>query len=305
MPCRAVIGLFCLILSTTALVAQDIKVDTSDGCGSQRMAVEVGRDNIRRDRTYRESDPWFQQKLAALQKCVEDIPKRRALYAVEKKRFEDNEANLQSITGAALAWMIAIFPLAIFLSYAQSAGVAGNGALVRLRDWKGQPLFLWLPIAGAAAVSTIAVQISTGGSYDGSRNALELVRIAGGFITFGLLVFAAFTCWTFLRESLWATLKGVVILLHYLIARHPAQQHLPSAATEAIARSSFGHAVRTHDVDYRGFWRELVTPSFVRRHKLERAAQVKAQLDADAGILKSAIERESARAAYIDTKDRT
>lgn len=305
MPCRAIIGLFCLILSTMALVAQDIKVDTSDGCGSQRMAVEIGRDNIRRDRTYRESDPWFQQKLAALQKCVEDIPKRRALYAVEKKRFEDNEANLQSITGAALAWMIAIFPLAIFLSYAQSAGVAGNGALVRLRDWKGQPLFLWLPIAGAAAVSTIAVQISSGGSYDGSRNALELVRIAGGFITFGLLVFAAFTCWTFLRESLWTTLKGVVILLHYLIARHPAQQHLPSAATEAIARGSFGHAVRTHDVDYRGFWRELVTPSFVRRHKLERAAQVKAQLDADAGILKSAIERESARAAYIDTKDRT
>jgi hypothetical protein len=116
-------------------------------------------------------------------------------------------------------------------------------------------------------------------------------------------VFALFTAWQFVRSGLWSTLKGIPILIHYLFARHPAQQHLPAEATEAIARGSFGHAIKTHDVDYKGFWRELVTPAFVRRHKLERAAQVKAQLDADAGILKSAIERESVRATYLDKRD--
>lgn len=41
-------------------------------------------------------------------------------------------------------------------------------------------------------------------------------------------------------------------------------------------------------------------PSFIRRHKIERALQVEAQLKADTAILKSAIERESTLAAYRD-----
>ena len=117
-----------------------------------------------------------------------------------------------------------------------------------------------------------------------------------GIIAIGLVGFSLYTSWQFARDGLWATIKGIVILIHYLFARHPAQQHLPKDATQAIARGSFGHA-------YKGFWRELITPSFVRRHKLERAEQVKAQLDADAGILRSAIERESVRAAYDDKRN--
>lgn len=298
----ALAALAIVVVTSTPSNAQSIKVDNSDGCGSARTAVEVGRDMIRRDRSYRESDKWFQDRLAKLQTCIAEIPKRQAQYQAEHKRWLDSKLNRQRFANSALIVMAALFPVVIFLSYAQSAGAAGNGAMVRFRDWKGQPLFIWLPLAAAALVNFLGVH-AVPDHFEESTPATELPRIVGGFTAFAMGVVALFPLWHFLRDGLWSMLKGVVILTHYLFASHPAQQHLPAEATEAIAKGSFGHAIRTHDVDYKGFWRELVTPAFVRRHKLERAEQVKAQLDADTGILKSAIERESTRAAYLDKRD--
>jgi hypothetical protein len=306
---RGVVGILLLLLvvSVSSASAQintkPIVIDNRDGCGNQRAAVEAGRDSIRRDRSYRESDKWFQDRLAALRKCIDEIPKRQAQYQAEKRKFETTRAGIQDFANTALVWMLGLLPVAIFLSYAQSAGMAGNGALVRLRDWKGQPLFLWLPLFGAAVINGLGVQVVSGVTFDASTPGTDFPRVIAGIIAIGLVAFSMFTAWQFIRDGLWATIKGIFILIHYLFARHPVQQHLPAEATEAIARGSFGHAIRTHDVDYKGFWRELVTPAFVRRHKLERAAQVKAQLDADAGILKSAIERESLRATYLDKRD--
>ena len=93
------------------------------------------------------------------------------------------------------------------------------------------------------------------------------------------------------------------MLAHYMFARHPAQVLLPIDPTSPLARRDFGRAIRGHRIDLKGFWTELVTPDFVRRHKLERAAQVEAQLKADTSILKAAMERESARAAHQDQRD--
>ena len=272
-------AVLCLLLGATGAAAQintsPIRIDNSDGCGSPRAGVEAGRDMIRQDRSYRESDRWFQDRLQKLQTCIAEIPKRRAQYQAERQRWEGNKSGQQNFASSALAWMLALLPVAIFLSYAQSAGVAGNGAQVRLRDWKGQPLFLWVPVAVAAAINYVAVQSGASVTYDASNPGTDFVRIIGGIAAIGLCAFALFVSWQFIRESLWSTVKGVFILLHYMIARHPTQQHLPSEVTEAIARGSFGDAIRTHDVEHKGFWVELITPSFVRRHKIERAAQIK------------------------------
>lgn len=307
MHVRWIAALMLLWLGAAGAVAQvnttPLRVDDSDGCGSARAGVEAGRDMIRRDRSYREFDRWFQERLQKLQTCIAEIPKRRAQYQTERNRWEDNKSGQQNFASSALAWMLALLPVAIFLSYAQSAGVAGNGAQVRLRDWKGQPLFLWLPVAAAAAINYAAVQSGASVTYDASNPGTDFVRIIGGIAAIGLCAFALFVSWQFIRESLWSTAKGVFILLHYMIARHPTQQHLPSKATEAIARGSFGNSIRTHDVDHKGFWVELITPGFVRRHKIERAAQIKELIDADTKILKSAMERESARATYADKRD--
>jgi hypothetical protein len=304
---RWIAALALLWLGAASAAAQinttPLRIDNSDGCGSARAGVEAGRDMIRRDRSYRETDRWFQERLQKLQTCIAEIPNRRAQYQAEKQRWEGNQSTQQNFATSALLWILGLLPVVIFLSYAQSAGVAGNGALVRMADWKGQPLFLWLPVTAAAIINYVAVQSGASVTYDASNPGTDFIRIIGGIAALGLCAFALFVSWQFIRESLGSTIKGVFILLHYMIARHPVQQHLPSEATQAIARGSFGGAIRTHDIDHKGFWRELITPGFVRRHKIERAAQIKELIDSDTKILKSAMERESARAAYADKRD--
>jgi hypothetical protein len=297
----------CFFVWVGAAAAQSsapIRIDNSDGCGDQRAAVEVGRDSIRRDRFYKETDRWFQDRLAALQKCVDEIPLRRTKLEEERRKYDARKNESYATAQSILAWSLGLgFPLALFLSYAQSAGIAGNAALVRLRDWKGSPMFLWAACAAASVGLFATTWFGLGMSYDVRPASMGLSGLVTMVVSALLACLAIGLALDFVRNGLWSTLKGIAILIHYLFARHPAQTHLPAHVTDALVRRDFGRVMREHGIGIKGFWRELITPRFVRRHQLEKAAQVKAQLDADVAILKSAIERESARAAYLDKRD--
>jgi hypothetical protein len=306
---RGILALIVLVLFAATASAQinttPLRVDNSDGCGDERMSVEAGRDVIRRDRSYTERGVWFQDRLAKLQKCVDEIPKRRAAATAAKQRWDTSTTQQLEFATSTLLLVFAVgLPFAILLSYAQSAGVAGNGALVRWRDWKGSPMFIW----GALAVSALLYQEyssllqSTG--YRTRDFQIDIGKILLLFSAVGALIAAGVLTAGFIFKDLWSTLKGIFVLGHYMVVRHPAQPFLPTSPTTAIARRDFGRAIREHGIGLKGFWVELATPSFVRRHKLERAGQVQAQLHADTSILKAAMERESARAAHDDRRGR-
>lgn len=282
------------------LDTRPIVIDNHDGCGNKRAAVQAGRDAIQRDRFYKESDVWFQNRVAELDRCVREAPARRDAAISARRSWEQNTAQQVATANTVLIWTLGLgLPLAVLLSYAQSAGIAGNGARVRLKDWKGTPVFIWSALATAAVLFAVMSQTRSSVGYD--RHAgLELIGIASGFAMLAALGVAAMLTFQFIREGLWSTLKGLAILAHYVLARHPAQAYLPTTPTEALSRRDFKRAMREHGLGLKSFWTELMTPSFVRRHKIERALQVEAQLKADTAILKSAIERESTRAAYRD-----
>ena len=302
----ALIVLLCLATTASAQInTNPLRVDNSDGCGDERMSVEAGRDVIRRDRSYTERGVWFQDRLVKLQKCLDEVPKRRAAAAAAKQKWDTSTTQQWEFATSPLLSMFAVgLPLAILLSYAQSAGIAGNGALVRWRDWKGSPMFIW----GALAVSALLYQQYSGLTQSAGYRTRDFQMDIGKtlllFSAVGALVAALVLTAGFVFKDLWSTLKGIFVLGHYMVVRHPAQPYLPSAPTTAIARRDFGRAIREHGIGLKGFWAELATPSFVRRHKLERAGQVHAQLRADTSILKAAMERESARAAHDDGRGR-
>lgn len=298
-------ALVFLVFAAAGAAAQIGPVDNSDGCGNLRMSVAIGRDSIRRDRSYRESDVWFQDRLRALEKCVAEAPARAA--AAAQRKVEQRETVERAAAGATTnVWLVFLvaLPLAIILSYAQSAGIAGNAAWVRLGDWKGSAIFIWCALAVGTLAWYFSAQAALAKELDRSvegRSVLIilaslLVMLAGYLGALGLAI-------QFVFKDSWVTTKGLVMLAHYMFARHPAQMLLPIDPTSPLARRDFGRAIRGHRIDLKGFWTELVTPDFVRRHKLERAAQVEAQLKADTSILKAAMERESARAAHQDQRD--
>lgn len=285
--------------------SKPLPYDNRDGCGSERLAVDAGRDAMRRDRYYKETDRWFQDRLKALEKCVAEAPARGA--AAAKHKVEQRQSAERTAAGATTnVWLVFLvaLPIAIILSYAQSAGIAGNAAWVRLGDWKGSAIFIWCALAVGTLAWYFSAQAALAKELDRSvegRSVLIilaslLVMLAGYLGALGLAI-------QFVFKDLWVTTKGLVMLAHYVFVRHPAQAYLPIDPTSPLARRDFGRAIRGHGIDLKGFWTELVTPDFVRRHKLERAAQVEAQLKADTSILKAAMERESTRAAHQDQRD--
>jgi hypothetical protein len=131
-----------------------------------------------------------------------------------------------------------------------------------------------------------------------------LLGIIAGFAMFAAGLTAIVLTLQYIGNGFWPTLKGLVILAHYMFVRHPAQAVLPSTPAAALSRRDFRRAMRENGIGLKSFWTELMTPSFIRRHKIERALQVEAQLKADTAILKSAVERESTRAAHNELRDK-
>ncbi len=196
-------------------------------------------------------------------------------------------------------WAVPIMTIAVFLNYATVAGRWGSGVYLKLSDcWGVQTAFVGYYVALAIAGTGLDAFKSGDGAMSAGLVIHGLLFGAVAISGIWILLFAFVPFFLQLPK----TIKGIFILVHFMLVRHPAEAHVPTDITRSIDRRALRNAIVSNQRANTWSLRDWITPRFIYEHRLFRARKLQDILSSDREIVRQAIDREVGRATLDDIK---